>query len=71
MGRCSVLLEAERNERLHSQRLDVLVSDIGMPEVDGYALIRQVRALPSEQGGSTPALALTACRRRVDPDTIW
>jgi PAS domain S-box-containing protein len=38
---------------------DVLVSDIGMPEEDGYSLIRKVRALPLEQGGNVPAAALT------------
>jgi CheY-like chemotaxis protein len=39
---------------------DVLVSDIGMPDEDGYALIRKVRALEADQGGRTPALAFTA-----------
>jgi PAS domain S-box-containing protein len=39
---------------------DVLISDIGMPEQDGYSLIRQIRALPREQGGDIPAIALTA-----------
>ncbi|HJR06912.1 MAG TPA: CHASE domain-containing protein [Pyrinomonadaceae bacterium] len=39
---------------------DVLVSDIGMPGVDGYELIRQIRALPPESGGRVPAAALTA-----------
>lgn len=39
---------------------DVLLSDIGMPEVDGYMLIRQVRDLPPDQGGQTLAIALTA-----------
>lgn len=38
---------------------DVLVSDIGMPNEDGYDLLRQVRVLPREQGGATPAIALT------------
>ncbi len=38
----------------------VLLSDIGMPNVDGYVLIQQVRTLPSEQGGQIPAIALTA-----------
>jgi PAS domain S-box-containing protein len=38
----------------------VLVSDIGMPDMDGYMLMRQVRQLPSEQGGQVPAIALTA-----------
>ncbi|WP_414542094.1 GAF domain-containing protein [Nostoc sp. CCY0012] len=39
---------------------DILISDIGMPDMDGYMLIRQVRALPPEQGGQIPAIALTA-----------
>ncbi|MBW4556207.1 MAG: GAF domain-containing protein [Trichormus sp. ATA11-4-KO1] len=39
---------------------DILLSDIGMPEMDGYMLIQQVRALPPEQGGQIPAIALTA-----------
>jgi CheY-like chemotaxis protein/two-component sensor histidine kinase len=39
---------------------DVLVSDICMPGEDGYALIRQVRARPAEEGGLIPAAALTA-----------
>jgi PAS domain S-box-containing protein len=38
----------------------VLVSDIGMPQEDGYVLIQKVRQLPQERGGSVPALALTA-----------
>ncbi|MBD0270066.1 MAG: response regulator, partial [Cyanobacteria bacterium Co-bin8] len=37
---------------------DILVSDIGMPDLDGYSLIRQIRALPS--GSQVPAIALTA-----------
>ncbi|YAF98197.1 MAG: response regulator [Nodularia sp. CChRGM 3473] len=39
---------------------DVLVLDIGMPEIDGYMLLRQIRSLPPEQGGQIPAIALTA-----------
>jgi PAS domain S-box-containing protein len=38
---------------------NVLVSDIGMPEEDGYSLIKKVRALSSEKGGDIPAIALT------------
>ena len=44
---------------------DILISDIAMPSEDGYWLIRQIRSLPGEQGGSIPAIALTAC---VAPD---
>ena len=57
---------AEAVETLSSQRPDVLVSDIGMPGEDGYALIRQVRALPTAEGGQTPAVALTAYARSED-----
>ncbi|MEG3897291.1 PAS domain S-box protein [Microcoleus sp. SVA1_B6] len=39
---------------------DIILSDIGMPDINGYMLIRQVRALPPEQGGQVPAIALTA-----------
>jgi PAS domain S-box-containing protein len=39
---------------------DVLVSDIGMPEEDGYELIRRVRALGPERGGRVPAAAVSA-----------
>ncbi len=44
----------------------MLVSDLGMPGEDGYALIRAVRALSPERGGSTPAVALTAYARSED-----
>ena len=45
---------------------DVLVSDIGMPHEDGYALIRKIRALSPEDGGRVPAAALTAYARSED-----
>jgi signal transduction histidine kinase/CheY-like chemotaxis protein len=45
---------------------DVIVSDIAMPEEDGYAFIRRVRALPPESGGRSPAVALTALARPRD-----
>ncbi len=51
---------------LEEYRPDVLVSDIGMPEEDGYSLIRKVRALNAESGGRTPAVALTAYARVED-----
>jgi len=39
---------------------DVLLSDIAMPDEDGYALIRRVRTLPLARGGCVPAVAVTA-----------
>jgi signal transduction histidine kinase len=45
---------------LFSQRPDVLIADLGMPDMDGYALIQQVRALEPDFGGLTPAVAVTA-----------
>jgi PAS domain S-box-containing protein len=45
---------------MERQRFDVLVSDIGMPGMDGYALISKIRQLPVERGGRIPAVALTA-----------
>jgi CheY-like chemotaxis protein len=47
---------------------DVLLSDISMPEHDGYWLIEQVRALPPDRGGRMPAVALTAHGRTHGPD---
>jgi PAS domain S-box-containing protein len=49
----------EAVEALEREKPDVLVSDIGMPGEDGYALIRKVRALGPERGGQVPAAALT------------
>lgn len=51
---------------LQSTRPHLLISDIGMPEVDGYELMRRVRVLPAVLGGLTPAIALTAFARAED-----
>jgi CheY-like chemotaxis protein len=51
---------------VESWRPGLLIADIGMPEEDGYALIRQVRALKSQEGGMVPALALTGYASRQD-----
>jgi PAS domain S-box-containing protein len=47
-------------------RPDILVSDIAMPDVDGYGLIRSLRALLGPQGGDVPAVALTAHAHEED-----
>jgi signal transduction histidine kinase/ActR/RegA family two-component response regulator len=64
-----VLSAASADEALglvEAERPDVLVSDIGMPDVDGYELLRRVRALGPARGGRVPAIALTAFARRED-----
>ena len=45
---------------------DVLVSDVGMPGVDGHALMQQLRSLPESEGGQLPAVAVTAYATAVD-----
>jgi signal transduction histidine kinase/CheY-like chemotaxis protein len=50
---------SEAIDALAREHPQVLVSDIGMAGADGYALLQQVRALPAERGGATPAIALT------------
>jgi CheY-like chemotaxis protein len=47
---------------------DVLLSDISMPQHDGYWLIGQVRALPLDRGGALPAVAVTALGHPHDAD---
>jgi signal transduction histidine kinase/ActR/RegA family two-component response regulator len=51
---------------IDAERPDVLIGDIGMPDEDGYALIRRLRARPEPQGGRIPAIALTAYARHED-----
>lgn len=60
-GSASEALKAVTEHRPH-----VIISDIGMPGTDGYELMRMVRSLPKDQGGRTPALALTAFARAED-----
>ena len=56
----------EALETLSHSQPDILLSDIGMPEMDGYTLMRQIRALPPEQGGNIKAIALTAFAAEID-----
>ena len=53
------------NAKSH-ERFDLLVSDIGMPDEDGYSLIRRIRRKDAQQGGQTPAVALTVYGRATD-----
>jgi hypothetical protein len=52
--------------KLVEWRPDVLLSDIAMPDEDGYSFIKKVRSLPRASGGETPAAALTAYARAED-----
>jgi PAS domain S-box-containing protein len=68
LTRCKVKVSTAASARealaiVQAERPTVIVSDIGMPEEDGYSLMRQVRALPAASGGNTPAVALTAYAR--------
>jgi CheY-like chemotaxis protein len=62
----SAISAAEVFDRIKKEKFDVLISDIGMPEEDGFSLIRKIRELPNEQSGSVPAIALTAYARAED-----
>ncbi|MDB9377867.1 hybrid sensor histidine kinase/response regulator [Nodularia sphaerocarpa] len=53
-------------EVLTQLQADVLVSDISMPDMDGYMLLREVRSLSAAAGGKVPAIALTAYARDED-----
>lgn len=53
-------------ELLKIERPDVVISDISMPEKNGYQFIAEVRSLSAEAGGKTPAIALTAFARAED-----
>ncbi len=65
----SVILAASANEALKEfeERVpDLLVSDVGMPEMDGYELIKKIRARAPNQGGEIPAVALTGYATNKD-----
>lgn len=57
---------SEALTKLVEWKPDVILSDIAMPDEDGYSFIGKVRSLPPEKGGETPAAALTAYARDVD-----
>ncbi|MBR8834211.1 MAG: PAS domain S-box protein [Stigonema ocellatum SAG 48.90 = DSM 106950] len=66
----SVASAVEALQILARSKPDILVSDIGMPQMDGYMLMRQVRSLQPEQGGQIPAIALTAYAGETDNQQI-
>jgi PAS domain S-box-containing protein len=52
--------------QLAQSRPDILVSDIGLPDIDGYELMQRIRRLPADCSGAIPAIALTAYARSED-----
>jgi len=62
----SVTSAEEAHEVLARIRPDVLVSDLAMRGLDGYALIRRVREMPAAHGGRIPAIAITAFSEDYD-----
>ncbi|WP_374586436.1 ATP-binding protein [Pseudoduganella sp.] len=66
---CEVQAAANALEALalaRSGQYDLLLSDIGMPDVDGFELLARIRAMGPARGGSLPAIALTAFARPED-----
>jgi CheY-like chemotaxis protein len=61
---------AEALTLVEREHPDAIVSDIAMPDEDGYMLIERVRALPDEAGGRTPAIAVTAYTGRGDRERV-
>jgi PAS domain S-box-containing protein len=59
---------ADGLQKVIKMKPQLLVSDIGMPEQDGYYLIQMIRKLPPEHGGNIPAIALTAYAHEEDHD---
>jgi CheY-like chemotaxis protein len=57
---------AEAREMMSASRWDLIVSDIAMPDEDGYALMEWLRTAPPGVGGGTRAIALTAYAREED-----
>ena len=71
LATCGAIVRLAANVQQALQEVDsflpsVIVSDIGMPEEDGYAFIAKLRARPRDRGGVTPVAALTAYARAED-----
>ena len=56
----------KRRKCLQRERFDILLSDVGMPHVDGYELIRRARMLDRARTNPLPAIAVTAYARSED-----
>jgi PAS domain S-box-containing protein len=57
---------ADALDFINSAHFDLLISDIGLPETDGYKLIQQIRSRKNKNGDNVPAIALTAYARTAD-----
>ncbi len=62
----AVASAAEGLLQMRQNSFNIIISDIGMPQIDGYQFIQEVRKLPIHQGGQTPAIAMTAFNRPAD-----
>ena len=66
-GNCALAGSGDEALRiLREEDVNILISDIGMPDFDGYELIRKIRSMPSPQVRNLPAIALTAYARADD-----
>jgi len=66
----AVASASEAFESIQNDRPDLMLSDIGMPDEDGFSLIRRVRKLTPKKGGVTPAVALTAFAGAEDRSAV-
>jgi CheY-like chemotaxis protein len=62
----AVASAAEGLVQMQKESFNIIISDIGMPSMDGYQFMQEVRKLPIHQGGQTPAIAMTAFNRPAD-----
>ncbi len=56
---CTAGSSAEALVALEKERPQVLITDIGLPDEDGFGLLKRIRALPGSRGGDIPSIALT------------
>src|SRR2546428_535040 len=71
IGQAATLhLYEERVEIIKTVRLNAIISDLAMPAEDGLWLVEQPRRLKSDQGGSIPAIAVTAHRNRYNAERV-
>lgn len=62
----AVASAAEGLVQMQKKSFNIIISDIGMPDMDGYQFMQEIRKLSIHQGGQTPAIAMTAFNRPAD-----